>query len=150
MIGNSKNSTENCPRKCFWTQEKETWVKFKRGLSANRPSNYRALDAKDFNLECIRWRPQGAVRHTSAEGRTARETKLKSENAHDEKPLASSALVFRLCWGILRLKLNTIIKKCLAFWGLFLPLMCGSQEDFKYLNQNQQSLAHTFWTLLSS
>ena len=39
MIGSSKNSTENYPRKCFWTQEKETWVKFNPGLSANRPSN---------------------------------------------------------------------------------------------------------------
>ena len=39
MIGSSKNSTENYPRKCFWTQEKETWVKFDPWLRANRPSN---------------------------------------------------------------------------------------------------------------
>ena len=39
MIGRSKNGTENYPRECFWTQEKETWVKFNPGLSANRPSN---------------------------------------------------------------------------------------------------------------
>ena len=39
MIGSSKNSTENYPRKCFWTQEKETRVKFNPGLGANRPSN---------------------------------------------------------------------------------------------------------------
>ena len=39
MIGRSKNSTENYPRKCFSTQEKETQVKFNPGLSANRPSN---------------------------------------------------------------------------------------------------------------
>ena len=38
MIGSSKNSTENCPRNCFWTQEKEARVKFNPGLSANRPS----------------------------------------------------------------------------------------------------------------
>ena len=43
MIGSSKNSGENYPRKCFWTQEKETRVKFNLGLSANRPSNNRAL-----------------------------------------------------------------------------------------------------------
>ena len=35
MIGSSKNSTENYPRKCFWTQEKETQVKFNPGLSAS-------------------------------------------------------------------------------------------------------------------
>ena len=39
IIGSSKNSTENCTRKCFCTQEKETWVNFNPGLSANRPSN---------------------------------------------------------------------------------------------------------------
>ena len=33
-----KNKTENYPRKYFWTQEKETQVKFIPGLSANRPS----------------------------------------------------------------------------------------------------------------
>ena len=43
MVGSSKNNTENYPRKCFWTQEKETWVKFNPGLSANRPSNNWAL-----------------------------------------------------------------------------------------------------------
>ena len=39
MIGSSKNSTENYPRKSFWTQEKETRVKFNPGLSANPSSN---------------------------------------------------------------------------------------------------------------
>ena len=39
MIGSFKNNRENYPRKCFWTQERKTWVKFKPGLSANRPSN---------------------------------------------------------------------------------------------------------------
>ena len=43
MIGSSKNNRENYPRKCFWTQEKETRVKFNPGLSANRPSNNWAL-----------------------------------------------------------------------------------------------------------
>ena len=39
MIGSSKNSTENYPRKCFWTQDKETRVNFNPGLSANQPLN---------------------------------------------------------------------------------------------------------------
>ena len=39
MIGSFKNNRENYPRKCFWTQEKETRVKFNPGLSANRPLN---------------------------------------------------------------------------------------------------------------
>ena len=39
MIGSSKNSTENYPRKCFWTQEKEIQIKFNPGLSANPSSN---------------------------------------------------------------------------------------------------------------
>ena len=39
MIESSKNNRENYPRKCFGTQEKETQVKFKCGLSPNRPSN---------------------------------------------------------------------------------------------------------------
>ena len=43
MIGSPKNNKENYPRKCFWTQEKETRVKFNPGLSANRPSNNWAL-----------------------------------------------------------------------------------------------------------
>ena len=43
MVGSSKNNGENYPRKCFWTQEKETRVKFNPGLSANRPSNNWAL-----------------------------------------------------------------------------------------------------------
>ena len=34
-----KNNREICQRKCFRTKEKETWVKFNPGLSANRPSN---------------------------------------------------------------------------------------------------------------
>ena len=44
MIGSSKNKRENYPRKCFWTEEKETRVKFNPGLSANRPSNNWAPD----------------------------------------------------------------------------------------------------------
>ena len=43
MIGSSKNNKENYPRKCFWTQEKETRLKFNPELSANRPSNNWAL-----------------------------------------------------------------------------------------------------------
>ena len=39
MIESSKYNRENYPRKCFWTQEKETGVKFNPRLSANRPSN---------------------------------------------------------------------------------------------------------------
>ena len=39
MVGSSKNNRENYSRKCFWTQEKETSVKFNPGLRANRPSN---------------------------------------------------------------------------------------------------------------
>ena len=39
MSESSKYNRENCPRKCFWTQERETRVKFNPGLSANRPSN---------------------------------------------------------------------------------------------------------------
>ena len=40
MIASSKNNRENYPRKCFWTQEKETRVKFNPGLSA-RLSQFR-------------------------------------------------------------------------------------------------------------
>ena len=47
MIGSSKNKRENYPRKCFWTQEKETRVKFNSGLSANRPSNNWAQKKKN-------------------------------------------------------------------------------------------------------
>ena len=39
MIESSKYNSKNYPRKCFWTQERETWVKFNPGLSANWPSN---------------------------------------------------------------------------------------------------------------
>ena len=37
MIESSKYKRENYPRKCFWTQERETQVKFNPSLSANRP-----------------------------------------------------------------------------------------------------------------
>ena len=47
MTGSSKNNRENYPRKCFWTQEKETRVKFNPGLSANRPSNNWAKGSAD-------------------------------------------------------------------------------------------------------
>ena len=43
MIESSKYNRENYPRKCFWTQERETRVKFNPGSSANRPSNNWAL-----------------------------------------------------------------------------------------------------------
>ena len=38
MFESSKYKRENYPRKCFWTQERDTRVKFNPGLSANRPS----------------------------------------------------------------------------------------------------------------
>ena len=53
MIGSSKNSTENYPRKCFWAQEKETWIKFNPGLSANRPSNNRCFKCRECSLSVI-------------------------------------------------------------------------------------------------
>ena len=43
MIGSFKNNRDNYPRKCLWTQEKETRVKFNTGLSTYRPSNNWAL-----------------------------------------------------------------------------------------------------------
>ena len=43
MIGSYKTSRENYPRKCFWTQEEETRVKFNPRLSANRLSKNWAL-----------------------------------------------------------------------------------------------------------
>ena len=52
MIGSSKNSTENYPRKCFSTQEKETRVKFNPGLSANRPSNNWVQDNSLWSIHC--------------------------------------------------------------------------------------------------
>ena len=52
MIGNSKNSRENYLRKCFRTPEKETRVKFNRGLSANRPSNnWAQKNKRDFKAK---------------------------------------------------------------------------------------------------
>ena len=50
MIGSSKNNTVNYPKKCFWTQEKETKVKCNPGLSAIRPSHNWALgSASDWS-----------------------------------------------------------------------------------------------------
>ena len=46
MFGSSKHNKENYPRKYFWTQEKETRIKFNPGLSANRPSNNWALEVR--------------------------------------------------------------------------------------------------------
>ena len=43
MTGCSKNNRENYPRKCFWTKEKETRVKFNPRSSANQLSNNWAL-----------------------------------------------------------------------------------------------------------
>ena len=43
MIGSSKNNRENYQRKCFRRLEKETQVKFNRGLNGNWPSNNWAL-----------------------------------------------------------------------------------------------------------
>ena len=59
MIGSSKNNRENYPRKCFWTQERETRVKFNPGLSADRPSNNWA----QFNE--IRWKPYAGAPSSS-------------------------------------------------------------------------------------
>ena len=50
MIGSYKNNGENYPRKCFRTREKENWVKFNSGLSANRPSNNWAQKASELGL----------------------------------------------------------------------------------------------------
>ena len=55
IIGRSKNNRENYPRKCFWTQEKETGVNFNPGLSANRPSNNWDLEIRIAGSSC---RPQ--------------------------------------------------------------------------------------------
>ena len=46
MIGSSKNIRDNYPRKSFWTQEKETWVKFNPGLGTNWSSNNWALEIR--------------------------------------------------------------------------------------------------------
>ena len=40
MIGRFINNTENYPRKCFGTKEKETRIKSYFRFSANRPSNH--------------------------------------------------------------------------------------------------------------
>ena len=53
MIGGSKNSTENYPRKSFWRPEKETRVIFTPGLSTNRPSNNLAQVFIVAGFKCI-------------------------------------------------------------------------------------------------
>ena len=54
MIGSSKNKSENYPRKCFRTQEKETRVKFNVRLSANRPSNNWTLESRNVvTVNCM-------------------------------------------------------------------------------------------------
>ena len=50
MIESSKYNRENYPRKCFWTQERETGVIFNPGLSADRPSNNWAQLFKEFQI----------------------------------------------------------------------------------------------------
>ena len=55
MIGNCKNIKENYPRKSFWTQEKETWVKFNPKLGANRPSNNWAQVFLCFEYWLLKW-----------------------------------------------------------------------------------------------
>ena len=54
MMGSSKNNRENYPRKCFWTQEKDTWVKFNPGLSTNQPSNKWAQKYRKYLYEWIK------------------------------------------------------------------------------------------------
>ena len=46
MIGWSKNSSKNNPRKCFLAKEKETRIKIQPWTSANQLSNSRALECK--------------------------------------------------------------------------------------------------------
>ena len=49
MIGRSKYRRENYPRKCLWTQGKQTCVKFNPRLSANRPSNNLAQETSNWD-----------------------------------------------------------------------------------------------------
>ena len=59
VIESSKYNRENYPRKCFWTQEGETQVKFNPGLSANRPSNNWAQRSNhSAKLPRSRWPPE--------------------------------------------------------------------------------------------
>ena len=54
MIGSSKNSGEYYPRKCFWTQKKQTRVIFKPGLSAKPPfSNWVLVCTKFYKAICF-------------------------------------------------------------------------------------------------
>ena len=57
MIESSKYNRENYARKCFWTQERETWIKFNPGLSANQPSNNWAL-VLSYKMQIQDVRPQ--------------------------------------------------------------------------------------------
>ena len=38
MIGYTKENSKNYPRKCFWTEEKESQIKIQPRVSANQPS----------------------------------------------------------------------------------------------------------------
>ena len=52
-IGSSKNNRGNYPRKCFWTQERETRFKFSPGLSASRLSNNWAVELRSVSLSWL-------------------------------------------------------------------------------------------------
>ena len=54
MIGSSENNRENYPRKCFWTQEKDTRIKFNPGLSANRSSNNWTIRPRAWDSRIMR------------------------------------------------------------------------------------------------
>ena len=70
MIESSRFDRENYPRKCFWTLERETRVKFNSGLSANRPSNNWAL--VHVILGDVRTSPRPPLKASLAERLTPR------------------------------------------------------------------------------
>ena len=51
MIESSKNNRENYPRKCFWTQEKETRVKRPSAFKQLGPGEY--YDNNTDNPSCV-------------------------------------------------------------------------------------------------
>ena len=107
MIGSSKNNRENYPRKCFRTQEKETWIKFNSGLSTNRPSNNWALN---FTM----WLPKFSwilpfknyfffLRSNVSE--TEDEVRIK-ERKGDDEVIPKKIKILKMTWELSTTKVN--------------------------------------------
>ena len=131
MFGYSTNKREIHPRKCFWTEEKETRIKIYPRVSANRPLISRTQSLKRCDIidipTCSFDKTQSAIRLSGdignviipSENTASQQTKISRRRNWTYMSFAYMTLISAKTWNLLWHVGWFVFRYCFHCWTIY-------------------------------